>query len=337
MICHIIPPHILKSIGENGNAVERTCAYNTISADMTMRAMRLAPLVREKRDIDDKIINVYSAGNTYELPGTMVRPDDAKPVKDKTVNEAYDGLNHDHDFLHSIFSRHSLDDEGLPLNAVVHFGRKYDNAFWDGQYMVFGDGDGIFFNRFTIALDVIGHELAHGMIEDESGLIYFNQAGALNESLADVFGIILKQHVLGQNVMQSDWLIGTGLFTKKVNGVALRSMKQPGTAYDDSVLGRDPQPAHMKNFVRTFEDNGGVHINSGIPNHAFYLLSTALGGNSWEHAGHIWYESLRSLKQKRNAGFLYFAKTTKTVAHRLFDYYTTQAVVDAWHQVGIKI
>ena len=100
----------------------------------------------------------------------------------------------------------------------------------------------------------------------------------MNESFSDVFGSLVKQYVLKQNVDKADWLIGAGLFARKVKGVALRSMKDPGTAYDDPTIGKDPQPGHMKNFVKTTSDNGGVHINSGIPNRAFYFEQRKLEG-----------------------------------------------------------
>jgi Zn-dependent metalloprotease len=141
--------------------------------------------------------------------------------------------------------------------------------------MVFGDGDGEIFNRFTIAIDVVAHELSHGVTETEAGLIYFEQSGALNESLSDVFGSLVKQYHLKQTADKADWLIGEGLLAKGINGKGLRSMSEPGTAYNDPLLGKDPQPAHMKDFIKTREDNGGVHLNSGIPNRAFYLAATA--------------------------------------------------------------
>lgn len=200
--------------------------------------------------------------------------------------------------------------------------------------MVFGDGDGKLFNRFTISLDVIGHELTHGVTENEAGLVYFNQAGALNESLSDVFGSLVKQYALKQTAKHADWLIGAGLLAAGVKGKALRSMAAPGTAYDDPVLGKDPQPAHMKNYVSTTQDNGGVHINSGIPNHAFYLAATAIGGRAWERAGHIWYNALRDNKLKANAGFAAFARLTVAHAKNAKE---TKAVKNAWNAVGIKV
>jgi Zn-dependent metalloprotease len=182
------------------------------------------------------------------------------------------------------------------------------------------------------------NEWYSGTTEDESGLVYFFQPGALNESLSDVFGSLVKQHALKQSAREADWLIGAELLTKKVAGVALRSMKAPGTAFDDPVLGKDPQPAHMEGFVHTYEDNGGVHINSGIPNHAFYLLSMNLGGYSWEKAGRIWYETLRDPRLRANTGFKRFARLTRTNAERLYGHagQEAKAVLDAWARVGIK-
>src|SRR5690606_15620654 len=111
--------------------------------------------------------------------------------------------------------------------------------------------------------------------------------------ISDVFGALAKQYRLGQRAGQADWLIGAGLFTDAVQARALRSMAEPGTAYDDPLLGKDPQPGHMRDFVVTQEDNGGVHINSGIPNRAFHLAALALDGHAWEPAGRIWYDALR--------------------------------------------
>jgi Zn-dependent metalloprotease len=282
---------------------------------------------------------IFDAHNTQTLPGDVVRGEGAPATGDPAADEAYDGLGATYDLYWEVYERNSIDDQGLPLNATVHFGHNYDNAFWNGQQMVFGDGDGEFFNRFTIALDVIGHELTHGVTEDEAQLIYFFQPGSLNESISDVFGSLVKQRALNQTADQADWLIGAGLFTPNVDGVALRSMKAPGTAYDDPVLGRDPQPAHMSNIVFTFADNGGVHINSGIPNHAFYLIATQLGGHAWEKAGRIWYETVRDPRLRPFSGFLGFARRTSANAARLFGEGSPeqQAVRDGWGQVGIVI
>ena len=341
--CCFLPPHILRAIAERGSPAQRETASRTLAVDLTFRSLRwtgvartphlepsVTPLNRRRR--------VFSAGNSQDLPGLLARREGELPVRDIAVNEAFDALGATYDFFLHAYQRHSIDDEGLPLDATVHFGQRYDNAFWNGRQMVFGDGDGEIFNRFTIAVDVIGHELAHGITEDESKLAYLFQPGALNESLSDVFGSLVRQHALGQTAREADWLIGAGLFTAAVNGAALRSMKAPGTAYDDPVLGRDPQPAHMSDFVRTYDDNGGVHINSGIPNRAFYLTAVALGGHAWERAGRIWYEVLRDPQLRSNAGFARFAKLTLGCAARLYGAGSLEqaAVAEAWREVGVQ-
>jgi Zn-dependent metalloprotease len=344
----ILPPHILRSIAEKGTSRQRTRALQTMAMDNTFRAIRAgaqpkAPLPKTRARAlaleGQKQRTIYDAHHTQTLPGTVVRTEGGQPGTDVAVNEAYDGLGATYDLFWDIYERNSIDDEGMPLNATVHFGDQYNNAFWNGERMVFGDGDGELFNRFTISIDVIGHELAHGVTEDEAGLVYFFQPGALNESVSDVFGSLVKQRVLNQTATQADWLIGAGLFTQNVHGVALRSMKAPGTAYDDPVIGKDPQPANMKNFKYTFEDNGGVHINSGIPNHAFYLAATQIGGYAWQKAGHIWYETLRDSRLRPYFGFLRFARLTVANAARLYGAGQSeeQAVRDDWAKVGIKV
>ena len=153
-----------------------------------------------------------------------------------------------------------------------------------------------------------------------------------------MFGSLVKQQALEADRGQADWLIGAGLFAPRLKGVALRSMKAPGTAYDDPVLGKDPQPAHMRDYVHTSDDNGGVHINSGIPNHAFYLAAVEIGGNAWEKAGRIWYVTLRDPKlQAPIRNFAAFAKRTVTTAGRLFKAKGKEAtaVTQAWKQVGV--
>ncbi len=172
-----------------------------------------------------------------------------------------------------VFARDSIDDAGMPLEATVHYGDRYDNAFWDGERMVFGDGDGEVFRGFTQSISVIGHELAHGVTERTARLRYQGQSGALNEHVSDVFGALVEQYSMGQDAESATWLIGEGVFTDAVEGRAIRSMIEPGTAYDDDILGKDPQPDHFDRYIDTDEDNGGVHLNSGIPNRAFALAA----------------------------------------------------------------
>jgi Zn-dependent metalloprotease len=338
----IVPPHVLRRIAENGNPEQRAAANRSLAIDETLRAIRaarrpdLAPAGPPALAPGQKQRSIHTANNGQTLPGTLVRSEGQGPSGDVGIDEASDGLGDTYDFYFDKYGRNSIDDEGLALSATCHFGTKYNNAFWDGQQMVFGDGDGQIFNRFTISLDVIGHELTHGVTEDEAGLLYFFQSGALNESMSDVMGSLIKQVKLNQTADQADWLIGEGLFTAAINGKALRSMKAPGTAYDDPLLGKDPQPGHMKDFVTTYEDNGGVHINSGIPNHAFYLAAVKIGGYAWEKAGRIWYDALRDSTIRPNTGFRRFARVTVNHAAAIGSV-EADAVREAWAEVGIDV
>ncbi len=338
----IIPPHMLKSMYANGTATEKKAAVAAVIASAQIRGRRQAlnesSVQLAPAQVTGKHRQVYTAANGSTLPGTLVRDEGSAPVSDVAVNEAYDGAGATYDLYWDIYQRNSLDGNGLRLDSTVHYEQQYDNAFWDGQQMVYGDGDGQLFNRFTIAVDVIGHELTHGVTQYTSNLNYSNQPGALNESFSDIFGSLVKQRVRGQAAADADWLIGEGLFTPQVKGVALRSMKEPGTAYNDPVLGKDPQPAHMRDYVNTSEDNGGVHINSGIPNHAFYLMAVAIGGFAWEKTGMIWYVAARD-KFNNNTDFQGAANLTFQVAGDLYGVgsHEQQSVKYGWDGVGITV
>lgn len=341
VFCGIIPPHLLKAIARNGTARQQACAWHTLSLSEQFRGQRLALTLLVPLAVTatgQKRRTLYDAKNRWRLPGRLVRGEGDPKSKDLAVNEAYSGSGAVYEFFKGIYRRNSLDGRGMRLDSSVHYGRNYDNAFWNGRQMVYGDGDGELFQRFSKALDVIGHELAHGIIQFEADLAYLDQPGALNESLADVFGSLVKQYKKRQKAGQADWLVGAGLFTSRVKGQALRSLKDPGTAYDDPVLGKDPQPAHMKDYVKTDEDSGGVHINSGIPNKAFYETAIRLGGYAWERAGRIWYLALTD-KLFPEATFQETAQATFTVASELFGQGSEeqQAVRQGWETVGIKL
>ncbi len=186
-------------------------------------------------------------------------------------------------------------------------------------------------------MTVIGHELSHGFTQHAAALDYIGQSGALNESLSDVFGALTEQYHRTQTAADASWLIGAELFTAAVQGQALRSMRDPGSAYDDDVLGKDPQPNHMSGYVKTAADNGGVHINSGIPNRAFTLVAVELGGYAWERAGRIWFETVTSGKLSAHADFADFADATRATAAKLYGAASAEsdAVENAWRGVGV--
>lgn len=343
----IVPPFMLQNIVANGTDLQREYAEENLVVSEQMRVQRsvataVPPLPKAVADGKERI--VYDAQGGSALPGVLARSEGQGPTGDAAVDEAYDGAGATYDLYHDVYGRDSIDNLGMRLESTVHYKQGYDNAFWNGQRMVYGDGDENLpedqrlFNRFTIALDIIGHELTHGVTQYEAGLVYRNQSGALNESMSDVFGVLVKQRLLNQTAAEADWLIGAGLFTPNVQGVALRSMKAPGTAYDDPVIGRDPQPGHMDDFVETERDNGGVHINSGIPSRAFYVAALELGGFAWEKAGQIWYATL-SNHLRPDSNFMDAANFTFMVAGELYGRGSLeqQAVRTGWSEVGLII
>lgn len=343
----IVPPHMIEKIIENGQDAQINRARITLNTSGQLRGMRqsIAEITKKSRGISDhqKERLIYDAKNGSTLPGDLVRSEGEAATGDPAVDEAYDGAGATFDLYHEIFERNSIDDNGMKLISVVHYLQGYDNAFWNGEQMVYGDGDEDLpaserlFNRFTIAMDIIAHELTHGVTQYEANLVYRDQPGALNESFSDVFGSLVKQRINNQAASEADWLIGAGLFTNNVNGDAIRSMKNPGSAYDDPLLGKDPQPGHMDQYVETTSDNGGVHINSGIPNKAFYNIAMELGGYAWEKAGKIWYLTLRD-KLASTTNFHTAAELTVEAAGELYgnDSVEQQAVRKGWEQVGIK-
>lgn len=342
-----IPPHVLTHLVQHGKDTERARALTTLTNDFGVRMARVQNAkqrARGPREGADALATVAPPGpnriirnvdHHWEVTlGPIVRREGDPPTGDRHTDEAYDGLGETYAFFADLFGRNSIDDEGMPLRGVVHFGHDYDNAFWDGRRMVFGDGDGFYFHRFTRDLDVIGHELGHGVTEDENGLEYWGQPGALNEHLSDVWGSLVQQYKDNETAEQANWLIGDRI-VKKENfpGEAIRSMKAPGTAFEGDI-----QPRHWRNYVRTTDDNGGVHINSGIPNHAFYTLATRLGGHAWERAGRVWYEAARHPSLRATATFRQFGRITVGVAEQLYG--ASAAEVDAvrkgWEKVGVN-
>jgi len=207
--------------------------------------------------------------------GKLIRKEGDGPSGDPVVDQAHDNAKVVYDFYRNVLGRDSLDGKGMTIKSAVHYGSKMNNAFWDGEKMAYGDGDGKMFAPLTGAIDVVGHEMTHAVTEHTAGLDYSFQPGALNESWSDVMGELIEQwhenptgfgSVAG--AQKGDWLIGEDVFTPGTPGDALRSLKAPGTAYKG-----DQQPGGtMKDYKKmsSWDDNGGVHINSGIPNHAAY-------------------------------------------------------------------
>lgn len=350
----VVPPYLLVRIaGLDDPAFARAAqaASRSLEQDVPFRRVRpgepspthgapTATAVPSPRNrVQSLQRTIADARTSQTLPGAVVRREGEPATGDAAADEAYDGLGAMSTLLQEAYGRDSIDDAWLPLDATVHYGDEYDNAFWDGSRMVFGDGDGQVFRRFTVSQSVIGHELAHGITEYTANLVYRGQSGALNESISDVFGALLEQFSSGHSAGDASWLIGEGLFTDKVQGTALRSMIAPGTAYDDDVLGSDPQPGSMADYVDTEDDNGGVHINSGIPNRAFAVAATTLGGPAWERAGQVWYDVLTGGVLTATADFDDFAALTVAAAAKRYgpDSEVEAAVRIGWTTVGVGL
>jgi Zn-dependent metalloprotease len=340
----ITPPHLLKKLLENSDGRIRDAALRTLLTTARLRGERtIRGLVASAAAVSSQGRRTISdCANSTSLPAaTIARNEDGPASADDSVNRAFDGLGQTREFYKQILDRDSLDGHGMRLNGYVHYGASYNNAFWDGSEMIFGDGDGVLFTDFTKSLDVIAHELTHGVTEFTAGLEYRNQSGALNESISDVFGSLVKQWAAGQTADQADWLIGAEIFTPDIGGDALRSMKNPGKAYNNPIFGRDPQPDNMNRYVNMPDtdegDHGGVHINSGIPNKAFYLTSVGIGGQAWQAPGHIWYAAVQA--STSTTDFQEFADTTYLKAGQLYGSQGAeqQAVLSAWKEVGIRI
>ncbi len=336
MTCSFVPPYLLEQIARS-DAECAPRAIATLTVDALLRdqrastpAPRPTPTVVAPGAAAVPDWTVHTARNTTTLPGTAVRGKGDPASGDTAVDEASDGIDGALRLFAEVFDRSSYDGAGSAVSLTVHYGRDYDNAFWDGTQLVFGDGDGQIFDRFTKPVDVLGHELTHAVTEHSAALRYQDQSGALNESVSDVFGTCLKQWLLAQGVDEADWLIGAGLFMPGVTARGLRDMANPGTAYDDPRLGKDPQGASMDEYVDTNDDNGGVHLNSGIPNRAFHLAATAIGGRSWEGAGAIWYAALTGGQVGATTDFAGFAAATVAAAGEHAD-----AVRQAWETVGV--
>jgi Zn-dependent metalloprotease len=316
----ILPPDLLHRLAMQGDEEVRRAALRALMLDQRFRVTRAESAARAGgrmlRPVTFARIGGHVQRTIYDQhhretqsPGEVVRGEGQAAVADASVNQAYDGLGYTYDFYWKVYERDSIDGQGLPVLGLVHFGEDYNNAFWDNAgHMFFGDGDGRILLDTTRGIDVIGHELTHGVTQHEANLNYSGQSGALNESISDVFGIQVKQFALGQDVKTSDWLIGKEIVGPLLHG-ALRSMKAPGTANPE-----DTQPANMDGYV----PGGDVHVNSGIPNRAFYVVADTLGGHAWDAAGPIWYATLIDPALRSDATFRQFATLTLKHAQRMY-------------------
>lgn len=331
----IVPPYMLTRLMESGNKKIADLAMNSnfrsfrfhndriFFQKASFQEKTILGLVTKKSGKETMQMEVYDCKQKTDFTSAVLLWDSKTNQKITSVagKNVIKGGKASWDFYWQLFGRNSIDNKGMLIKQYVHYDKGMDNAYWDGRRMVYGDGDGLVFSSFTSDIDVIGHELTHGVTENEANLDYEDQAGALNESFSDIFGIMIKQRFNNQDVKKSDWLIGEKVLIGPK--YALRSLKAPGTAYiNHPELGDDPQPATMdkyQNLPNTQSgDWGGVHINSGIPNFAFYVAAFNMGGNAWEKAGRIWYAVLTDVNLARNAKFVDVKNLTIVHAEKIF-------------------
>lgn len=346
----ILPPYMTDKLddvlGKNTNRTEEDNAFRDkrkvlATLPQAKKTMRMAA-----GPVNSKLYReVYDAHESPMSLGELIwKEGQTKMPTSKDAKNVIEGAGNVWNFYKKLFNRNSINNNGMPIIQTIRYRenslKPFLNAFWDGQQMFYGTGMANVTNSFTSDLDIIAHELTHGVIDFEAMLAYENQSGALNESFADVFGILVKQWTNNTPARKSDWLIGSNILKGKN---ALRSLKEPGTAYkNDPVFGNDPQPAHMNKFVKlpntAVGDYGGVHYNSGIPNRAFYIASFELNGNAWEKAGAVWYAALTDKKlMKAKTDFKGAAKATIAKADALFGKgsLVTKAVEKGWKEVGV--
>jgi Zn-dependent metalloprotease len=343
----IVPPYIVEHMARSEDPQVRERAMVALAHAAAVRAVRafaqnMPTMMAAPSPAGRRYRLVYDARKKDRLPGRLVRSEGEPKTDDPAVNEAYDHSGATFDFFHELFGRNSLDDAGMALISSVHVGevdgggkfQPMSNAFWDGGQMAYGDGDGEVFRRFTRSLDVVAHELTHGVQSFTSNLAYYGQSGALNEHFADVFGVLVRQWREGVAAEKASWLVGADVLVAAATRRGIRDMEHPGTAFtDDPALGSDPQPDHMEHIYSGPADSGGVHINSGIPNRAFVLVARAIGGPAWETPGRIWYDAM--LQVSRTSDFEALAKLTAQIAGDRFDAATKKAVRGAWRKVGL--
>lgn len=261
--------------------------------------------------------NMNNTGNTSTgTGGTQSRFTDPNDVWDSSVQragvDAHWGARWTYDYFKNVHGRNGINGSNGPgttaaaannsislVTSRVHFGNNYNNAFWYQNMMTYGDGNGTTFSPLT-TLDIAGHEMTHGVIEYSANLTYSNESGALNESIADVFGAMVELYARGGTVTSDTWKIGEQAYTPNTPGDALRYMNNPHLAGNGGYTA-DDDPDHYSERYTGTADNGGVHINSGIPNHAFYLMAVGgthhlsnvtVTGIGATDAARIWYRAL---------------------------------------------
>jgi len=283
-----------------------------------------------------------TTGSTYRFTDTDTTWNSSTQ---KAAVDAHYGAEKVYDYYKNVHGRTGIDGSGGPgyyaaadggaglISSKVHYSKNYNNAFWNGSYMTYGDGDGTTFSPL-VTLDICGHEMTHGVTERTAGLVYSGESGALNESMSDVLGSMVERYVDGESA--NTWKIGEDAYTPGTSGDALRYLNEPSLAGD---------PDHYSERYTGTSDNGGVHTNSGIPNKAFYLVAKggshsnggSMTGIGADKAAAIWYKALTTYMTS-STNFKGARTATLNAAAALYGSGGTEynAVAQAWSLCGVN-
>jgi Zn-dependent metalloprotease len=285
---------------------------------------------------------VYSANNGTALPGTLLWSEGGTQTSDTTAQAAFNYAGNVYDYYKNVFNRDSYDNAGAAIISSVHYRTSYNNAFWNGSQMVYGDGDGTQFGPLSKALDVDAHELTHAVTERTANLVYSNESGALNEATSDILGNSCEAYSKSGGVPNANtWLVGEDITTPGTAGDALRYMNDPARAGDI-----DYYPTRYTGTA----DHGGVHTNSGIANLAYYMMVmggthprakttinvtplSATPATSLDMAQRIWYRALTTYWTS-STGFSGARTGTVQAATDLYGAAAAASVTAAWDAVG---
>src|SRR5882724_5620054 len=287
--CQIVPAKVLKRLSADRTLSDeqRSGFADTMKIDAELRKLRTqaAKLTRVTSAIAGPAalaaaavapapaITVFDCNHGQTLPGGQVS--NPATSTDATAKAAFVETTAVAAFYSQVFGRNSIDGAGMTMISSIHYGTNYNNAFWNGSQMTYGDGDGSIFVDFTKGNDVIGHELTHGVTQYSLQLNYANEAGGLNESLSDCFGSMFRQWEANQDVNQADWLIGHDIMGPAATAKGfncLRDMANPAAAHCLAA-----QPTKYSQITPGMDP----HYSSGPPNLAFCLACKKVGGHSW--------------------------------------------------------
>jgi Zn-dependent metalloprotease len=335
LCCFIVPPGVLRKYSRDPNidAATRQKLQDTYFETESLRGLREAHRVaslRAPHRFQADLAAQVPAQHLFDCKHRKGRR--GRPVATPTngFKTTFDTTAKVIEFYKTVLGRNSVDNRGFDLVSSLHYAKSYDNAFWDGQQMVYGDGDGKLFTEMYLSPDVIGHELTHGVTQNESALRYEGESGALNESISDVFGTVFNQWLNKWPVTEAKgWLVGAGIMAAPAQAKGfscLRDMVSPAAAHCLS-----PQPE----LYSQIDPTADVHDNSGVPNRAFALFARALGGQAWTHAIKIWYDTCTNRHLRADATFKEFATLTVASAHKIGGAAAADKCHGAWGTVGV--